>query len=152
NPVWPRSVVAADAKEGRAAVDAAIRDGAEFIKVYSRLPRDAYFAIAEESKRRGVPFAGHVPNSVTTEEASDAGQASIEHPTGRRRDFPGVFDAQKAAALFERFRRNHTWQVPTLTVLRSNALRTDPAYLRDARLRYLPADLVRRWAGAAGAA
>lgn len=151
NPVWPRSVVAADAKEGRAAVDAAIRDGAEFIKVYSRLPRDAYFAIAEESKRRGVPFAGHVPNSVTTEEASDAGQASIEHLTGMRREFPGAFDAQKAAALFERFRRNHTWQVPTLTVLRSNALRTDPAYLRDARLRYLPADMVRRWANAAEA-
>lgn len=148
NPVWPRSVVAANAKEGRAAVDAAIREGAEFIKVYSRLPRDAYFAIAEESKRRGVPFAGHVPNAVSTEEASDAGQASIEHLTGIRRDL-GRFDAQKAAALFERFRRNHTWQVPTLTVLRSNAYRSDSAYLGDPRLRYLPADMVRRWQNAA---
>jgi len=41
--------------------------------------REAYFAIADEAKKLKIPFAGHVPDSVTPEEASDAGQASEEH-------------------------------------------------------------------------
>jgi hypothetical protein len=68
--------------EGRAAVRSLKASGADFIKVYSWLSRDAYFAIAEEAKTQGLPFAGHVPISVTALEASDAGQKSIEHLTG----------------------------------------------------------------------
>ncbi len=52
---------------------------ADFIKVYSWVPRDAYFGIADEAKKIGVPFAGHVPYSVSVVEASAAGQRSIEH-------------------------------------------------------------------------
>jgi imidazolonepropionase-like amidohydrolase len=47
--------------------------------VYTSLPRDAYFAIAAETRRRGLPFAGHLPTSVSAAEAANAGQASIEH-------------------------------------------------------------------------
>jgi imidazolonepropionase-like amidohydrolase len=56
--------------------------GSDFIKVYSMLPRDAYFAIADEAKRQHMVFAGHVPEFVSAGEASDAGQKSIEHLTG----------------------------------------------------------------------
>lgn len=52
---------------------------ADFIKTYSWIPRPAYFAIASESKKLGVPFAGHVPYSVSVVEASNAGQRSLEH-------------------------------------------------------------------------
>jgi cytosine/adenosine deaminase-related metal-dependent hydrolase len=52
---------------------------ADFIKTYSWVPRAAYFGVARESKKLGVPFAGHVPYSVSVVEASDAGQRSIEH-------------------------------------------------------------------------
>jgi imidazolonepropionase-like amidohydrolase len=52
---------------------------ADFIKVYSWVPRAAYFGIAREAKKLGVPFAGHVPYSVSVVEASNAGQRSIEH-------------------------------------------------------------------------
>jgi imidazolonepropionase-like amidohydrolase len=52
---------------------------ADFIKVYSWVPREAYFGIAAEAKKLGVPFAGHVPYSVSAGEASNAGQRSIEH-------------------------------------------------------------------------
>jgi imidazolonepropionase-like amidohydrolase len=82
NPVWPDSIVTANEAQGREAVDQQQQRGADFIKVYSRLPRNVYFAIADEANRRGIPFAGHVPESVTTAEASDAGQRSIEHLTG----------------------------------------------------------------------
>ncbi|HEV2297513.1 MAG TPA: amidohydrolase family protein [Candidatus Acidoferrales bacterium] len=81
-PVWPGSITVANASEARQAVIQAKRDGDDFIKVYSLLPRDAYFAIADESKKQGIPFEGHVPISVSAEEASNAGQKSIEHLTG----------------------------------------------------------------------
>ena len=45
----------------------------------SRLDRESYFAIADESKKQGMTFVGHVPNAVRASEASDAGQKSIEH-------------------------------------------------------------------------
>jgi hypothetical protein len=52
---------------------------ADFIKTYSWIPRAAYYGIARESKKVGVPFAGHVPYSVSVIEASNAGQRSVEH-------------------------------------------------------------------------
>jgi imidazolonepropionase-like amidohydrolase len=81
NPVWPDSIVAADAAQGREEVDQQQQRGADFIKVYSRLPRSVYFAIASEANKRGIPFEGHVPELVTAAEASSAGQRSIEHLT-----------------------------------------------------------------------
>ncbi|OLB20623.1 MAG: hypothetical protein AUH15_11030 [Acidobacteriales bacterium 13_2_20CM_55_8] len=47
--------------------------------MYSRLPREAYFALASEAKKDGIPFVGHVPIYVSASEASAAGQRSIEH-------------------------------------------------------------------------
>jgi cytosine/adenosine deaminase-related metal-dependent hydrolase len=71
-------------EDGVRAVDTLARkkDGtprADFIKTYSWIPRAAYFGIVREAKKLGVPFAGHVPYSVSVIEASDAGQRSIEH-------------------------------------------------------------------------
>lgn len=82
NPVWPGSVVASNAVDGRQAVKNAKAEGADFVKVYSLLSRDAYFAIADEAKKEGIPFVGHVPMSITAQEASMAGQMSIEHLDG----------------------------------------------------------------------
>jgi imidazolonepropionase-like amidohydrolase len=81
-PIWPSSKAIATPDEGRKAVRDAKAEGADFIKVYSKLPHDAYMAIADESKSLGIPFAGHVPRSVGVMEASKAGQRSIEHLTG----------------------------------------------------------------------
>ena len=81
-PVWPNSIRARNANDARAVVRSLQRGGADFIKVYSHLPRDAYFAIADESKQLGIPFAGHVTIAITAAEASQAGQRSIEHLTG----------------------------------------------------------------------
>ena len=81
-PVWPNSVLARTPDEGRRVVDSLRAAGADFIKVYSRLRRDVYFAIADEARKRGIPFAGHVPQRVTVAEASDAGQRTMEHLYG----------------------------------------------------------------------
>jgi imidazolonepropionase-like amidohydrolase len=68
-------------EEGRTAVDSLHRAGADFIKVYQRLDRATYLAIADEAKRQGIPFAGHLPQAITLDEAGRSGQRSIEHLT-----------------------------------------------------------------------
>jgi hypothetical protein len=50
--------------------------------VYSQLSRDSFLAIADEARKQNIPFAGHVPFSVSALEASDAGQKSMEHLWG----------------------------------------------------------------------
>ncbi|MGH8211480.1 MAG: amidohydrolase family protein [Steroidobacteraceae bacterium] len=81
-PVHPTNVGVTNAQEARQAVETNRQRGADFIKVYSMLDRAAYFAIADEAKQDGLPFAGHVPLAVSAAEASDAGQKSIEHSYG----------------------------------------------------------------------
>jgi imidazolonepropionase-like amidohydrolase len=81
NPRWPSSIVVTDEAQGREVVDQQQQRGADFIKVYDKLPRSVYYAIADEARKRGIPFEGHVPESISAEDASDAGQKSIEHLT-----------------------------------------------------------------------
>ena len=81
-PIWPNSTAVGTVDDGREAVRKAKREGADFIKVYSLLPRDVFFAIADEAHRVGLPVDGHVPQSVTVSEASGAGMRCIEHLTG----------------------------------------------------------------------
>ncbi|MBL8179819.1 MAG: amidohydrolase family protein [Bryobacterales bacterium] len=81
-PTYDGSLAIGDAPAGRRAVRTLRARGADFIKVYDLLPRDAYFAIAGEARKLRLPFAGHVPIWVTAEEAARAGQRSIEHLSG----------------------------------------------------------------------
>lgn len=84
-PMFPElSIAVSNEKEARQVVDDLQSGGADFIKVYSLLPRAAYSAVSDEAKRRNIPFAGHVPESVSALEASDARQRSIEHLSGVR--------------------------------------------------------------------
>lgn len=174
-PFWPGAYSAADADEGRKAVRALKKRGADFIKVYSKLPRPAFLAIVDEARKEGLAVAGHVPESVSAAEASDLGMKSMEHLYGipqacsadedklrkdeldalarldnaaavglLRRSAVKALDGyreDKARALFARLARNGTWQVPTLTVLRSLASLDDDRFTRDPRVKYVPAYL-----------
>lgn len=73
------TIVVATATEGRQTVDMLKQRGADCVKVYDRLARDVYLAIIDQAKKDGLPVVGHVPESITTMEASNAGQKSIEH-------------------------------------------------------------------------
>ncbi len=170
-PVFPGSIAVANETQGREFVAQQKERGADFIKVYSLLPRDAYFAIADEAHKRGITFVGHVPVSVTAAEASDAGQKSMEHLIGvalgcsireevlsaevPKRGLPDIiqqdvrafesYDEAKAQSLFARFVRNGTWQCPTLTVRRMSAFLNDAQFVSDDRLRYIPKGLRAFW-------
>ncbi len=78
----PRSLFVANAADAHQAILQAKQDGAEFVKIHEGLSREAYFALANESKKQGFVFVGHVPIMVSPAEASDAGQKSIEHMQG----------------------------------------------------------------------
>jgi imidazolonepropionase-like amidohydrolase len=68
-----------NADEARAGVDDLKKRGANFIKIISMPSRDAFFAVADESKKQNIPFVGHLPFEIGAIEASDAGMRSIEH-------------------------------------------------------------------------
>ncbi|MFI5094966.1 MAG: amidohydrolase family protein [Candidatus Acidiferrum sp.] len=75
----PEQYPVANAAEARAAVDDLKKRGANFIKIISMPSRDAFFAVADESKKQNIPFVGHLPFEIGAKEASDAGMRSIEH-------------------------------------------------------------------------
>jgi imidazolonepropionase-like amidohydrolase len=78
---WTKQRVA-NAAEARQAVRALKEAGANFVKVYDRLSKESYLAIAEEAKLVGLTFAGHIPLAMTAREAIEAGPSSIEHMGG----------------------------------------------------------------------
>jgi len=81
-PFWPDAIRASNDAEGRSAVRTIKRQGYDCVKVYDFLPRSAYFGVADEARKLGLPLVGHVPFAVSAVEAADAGQYSIEHLSG----------------------------------------------------------------------
>ena len=169
---WPGSIIVNKPAEARRTVDEIKAGGADFVKVYNSIPRDAYFALADEAKQQHISFVGHVPDAVTVQEASAAGQRSIEHLQGialgcsKRQDVLmndlaranyffkrlelngegyGSIDQAKCQALFAEFRANQTWQVPTLTVLGMWGRLEDSKFTSDPRLTYIDHRSRERW-------
>lgn len=113
-----------DADEARRAAGLLVQQGVDFLKVYNNLSGEAYFAIVDEARRAGVPFAGHVPRALQAEEASAAGQKCIEHLTGIYPEAPSELLATLAG--------NGTWVCPTL------ANQGPKDYVSPSRLKALP--------------
>ena len=115
----PAQVAITNAVEARVAVRLLKQAGVNAIKIHSALPRDAYFALADEAKKQSIPFVGHVPPWITIEEASDAGQASIEHIEMLYDRNPPV-KAEIAPDVFARLVKNNTAYTPTLVAFRGS--------------------------------
>jgi imidazolonepropionase-like amidohydrolase len=117
--------------QARTAVRVLKKAGVDAIKLHAALPRDAYFALADEAKKQSIPFVGHVPRSVTPLEASNAGQASLEH-------IQTIFEGQSPPKpdsepqLFAAFAKNGTAYDPTLVAYRGSteAQNVDPELVR----------------------
>jgi imidazolonepropionase-like amidohydrolase len=75
----PNVIPVASPEEARAAVHRLKSEGVDFVKVQAGLSREAFFAVADEARKAGMVFAGHVPEAVNAVEVSDAGQKSMEH-------------------------------------------------------------------------
>jgi len=121
----PSRRIVSSAAEAEAAVRELAAQRVDFIKVWEGLSRDAFFAIARAARERHLAFVGHVPDSVTPIEASDAGEKSIEHlefvPApclpmfeGRETDCDALLDAT-----LRRLAQNGTWLDPTIGSFRN---------------------------------
>ena len=131
-----------NSEEARAAVRMVAKEHPDFIKVHDGLSREAYFAIIDEAKKFRLTVAGHVPESITAAEASNAGQISIEHFTGLSE---AETDTAKADALIPILKRNHTWLCPTLIMRRNYAVLDEHGLADDSRLRYVAASWKGSW-------
>ena len=132
---------------------------ADSIKVYDRIPREAYFALAEAARERGLPLVGHKPRAVSAVEAA-AHQRSIEHARfilheafdgsealraaagtpawmEDRRAMVDRHDAVKAREIFDAMRAHGTYYVPTHLTRWSDAFADQPAVREDPALAYL---------------
>ena len=133
----PVQLAIANDTQARTAVRVLKKVGVDAIKVHAALPRDAYFALADEAKKQSIPFVGHVPRSVTPLEASNAGQASLEHiQTIFEGQFPPKPDSEPQ--LFAAFAKNGTAYDPTLVMYRGS---TEPRNV-DPELMRLHPDLI----------
>jgi imidazolonepropionase-like amidohydrolase len=146
----PRMVVASreideantNSAQAREAIRKAIQEGADFFKVHDRLPKESYFALIEEAKRLAMRVEGHVPAAVSAEEASLAGQKSVEHFTGLD---AAKADERKALALSAVFKKQQTWLCPTLIMRHSYAVLDNQQLVNDARLKYVEPSWQKRW-------
>jgi imidazolonepropionase-like amidohydrolase len=140
-PLGANPVVVRNAEEARAAVNSLADAGADFIKPYENLSREAYFAILDQARRRGIPVDGHVPFRITIEEAGTAGQRTAEHPEAmaagcakgadaeRERferilaDFDTLSDDERFLALFRHARALYDTRDPAVCVSAIEAFR-----------------------------
>lgn len=131
-PVWPGSAVVTTAEQGRAAVRQQHEAGYDFIKVYDGIPREAWEAVVDEARLRGLQVCGHVADSAGLHRALAVSQDSIEHLSGTvehlhtdgpdLRGIEGWFkfhelDDAAMAELAGRVRDAGTWSCPTLVVM-----------------------------------
>jgi imidazolonepropionase-like amidohydrolase len=116
--------------QARNAVLQTYKRGVDFIKVHSRLPRAAFLAVVDESKRLGLDVAVHLPATVTIEDIISAGIHSLEHADAFLEECPYIEDellrsktiasrfeflqSRKSIDLLQRFVDSATWFTPTI--------------------------------------
>jgi len=162
-PMIQGSISVSTPDEAVDAVNRQIKDDVDFIKVYSMLTEECFMAIAKETKKRNIPFAGHIPGGVSIYQAIEAGMASSEHlygvlyacssetnfkntPVYKPNDvLINTFSEEKFDSLCYVLAKSNMWLCPTLTVLRALGYLNDTSFTNDKRLEYLPEYLTDLW-------
>lgn len=167
---WDASLGAGDAAgaRARAALDAS--RGIDFLKPYTMLPREGYFALQEAAAEHGMYLAGHKPIAISGMEAAAAGQRSIEHAflfiwecypgmeslrkverardaythESRRRMLDG-HDPDTCIELRSAMVEAGTAFVPTHTTRKLDAYAKDAHFRNDPRLAWIPSPLRMLW-------
>ncbi|HSE40852.1 MAG TPA: amidohydrolase family protein, partial [Acidobacteriota bacterium] len=167
--IWPNTDTVGTPAEASRIVQRIKDTGVDFVKTYSNLSRESYFAIVQEARKQNIPFAGHVPFAVGADEASNAGQRTMEHlnqvletcsskedellrvpskdwSIANDKVMLNTHDERKCQKLFSLLAKNHTWQVPTLIRQQMHFFAGDLSYFTASpRLKYVPIDEQDRW-------
>lgn len=165
-PVWQGTIAVNTPEEARSEVDKQITEGVDFIKVYSKLSKECFMAIASEANKNHIPFAGHIPHSVSIYTAIEAGMASSEHFFGvlegcsdkedsilalpydfmkYSRLLVDGFNEKKFDSLCTILANSNMWLCPTLITLRGDSYLSDTTYTNDGRLAYFPEYTTSGW-------
>ena len=135
-------IVARTADQGRQAFDQLYKMDVDFIKVLSRLPREAYFALAEQARHWDLRLVGHIPTNVTAQEAVEARQKSLEHMFGITKS---VSNDDAAVTFFERCTLTGTRVSPTLVLWLRMSHIDDTRLMSDPQLAVIPASIRNTW-------
>jgi imidazolonepropionase-like amidohydrolase len=157
HPVQDFQIGINTAEDARRILDSLAGVGVDFIKVHGGLTKETYYAIANEAAKRHLPFAGHVPASntaviVTGEEASEAGQRSLEHMLGipfardTIKSYQHLYPTEESLKhLFAVLLKNGTYITPTLSVYYIPADYLAISAKQDSLLKYISPDLKSFW-------
>lgn len=154
-PAFPGSLIVTNSDEAVAAVNNQIVKNVDFLKIYSKLTEEAFMAIANEAKKRNIPFAGHIPNRVSIYKAIEAGMASSEHLYGflnacssvdtSNEALVSTFSEKRFDSICSVLAKSSMWICPTLVVNRANSYLNDSIFINDSRMAYLPGYVLGIW-------
>ena len=125
--------------------------GVDGLEIERRVERDSYFALLDEARDQGLPVGGHIPITITPEEATDSGQRTIEHietlfegtlSAGKKEEeLPAIIDrflsSAAADSLFARFVKNHTAFTPDIAMWQWSMNAMDASAVPDPLSRYV---------------
>jgi imidazolonepropionase-like amidohydrolase len=135
-------LVARNGDEARLAFDRLYKLNVDFISVLSSLPRDAYFALAELARHWDLPLVGHIPGTVTAQEAVAARQKSLEHLLGVSKS---VSNDAEALRFFAQCALTGTRISPTLVFWQRMSHVDDPRWMNNPSLKAIPASIRNLW-------
>ncbi len=154
----------ADAEAAERTVREQHAAGYDLLKVFNMSPR-VYEHMAATAHELGMPFAGHVPESVGLQGAIDARQSSIDHfdryveylaathpdvdehePGFFGSGMIGLVDLDRIPAAVAATREARVWNVPTLSLVEHLAS-PEPAeqMIRWPEMRYMPQEVLDGW-------
>lgn len=131
-------------EQARAAVAELDALDVDFIKVYTLLPPEAYRAVVEEARQRGLPVAGHIPHGIDAIEAA-RGMRSIEHMRTETGGLCADIPADRCPVVLAALHERGVWQTPTLVPRRGRAFIGDPALIESPELALIPSALRSVW-------
>jgi hypothetical protein len=139
------SVAVGDSSRAVQVVDSLAAGGADFIKVYTLIPRQAYLAVLAAAARRHLIVAGHVPAEISPIEAARLGQRSMEHLRDELEPYCTRQTADTCTPMLAVFKEHQVWQVPTLYILRMKSSLDDSSLAHDPRLEYIVPVIREEW-------
>ncbi len=118
-PTRATNTLVRTARDATAEVNRQADAGFDLIKVYDNISVDAYHAVIDAARRRGLPVAGHVPTPVTLAGVLAARQQTIEHVEELLPLFADGRDARAVDSIATAIAAAGVAVVPTIVVYQS---------------------------------
>lgn len=123
--------------------------GWDLLKVHPGLELEEFTALAEEAERLGMPFAGHIPQSVPLDRAMELGIRTIDHLDGYLEFIDArdrVASDEELRSLAELTKQSGVGVVPTQALWATLIGAADPEQLSQYdEVRYMPQSVVNGW-------